>query len=277
MAVPTLKKIDIGNDRVISFRECGEGTPVVILHGLGGRSESWMPQYKALSDRYRVIGWDAPGYNESTEMAEMEPTLSDYVNIVKQFLDSLGLDYFHLVGHSVGTCLSAGIHKLHPEQLISLTLAEAVIGNGRSSKVDQDKAIMARASDFEELGIEGVARKKTPNSLSPNADPKAIETAVAFATKVKVPGHLKLAQALIRGNIFDFIAPLNCPGLIIAGSDDRSAPAEFVEQIADAYPGIDYQIIDGIGHQIAFEKPEIFVKLLRNHIDKAEDFGKATK
>ena len=129
----------------------------------------------------------------------------------------------------------------------------------------------------EELGIEGVARKKTPNSLSPNADPKAIETAVEFATKVKVPGHLKLAQALIRGNIFDFIAPLNCPGLIIAGSDDRSAPAEFVEQIADAYPGIDYQIIDGIGHQIAFEKPEIFVKLLRNHIDKAEDFGKATK
>ena len=92
---------------------------------------------------------------------------------------------------------------------------------------------------------------------------------MAFAAKVKVPGHLKLAGALIRSNIFDFVTPLACPGMIIAGSDDRSAPPEFVKQIADAYPGINHQMIDGIGHQIAFEKPEQFVNLLRNHLGAA--------
>ena len=269
MAVPELKTVGIGEDRVISYREAGTGVPVVILHGLGGRSDSWAPQYEALSDNYRVIGWDAPGYNESSEMPEDEPIIRDYAIIAKRFVDTMGLDRFHLVGHSVGTCLSAYFHMAHPEQLISLTLAEAVIGSGPDTKEKQDAAIAARTKDFADVGPEEVAKKKTPNSLSPNADPRAIQAAIAFAAKVKVPGHLKLAAALIRCNIFDFVTPLACPGMIIAGSDDRSAPPEFVRKIAEAYPGINHQTIDGIGHQIAFEKPEKFVSLLNKHLGAA--------
>lgn len=277
MPAPDLKTIDIGNGERISYREAGSGTPVVILHGLGGRSESWAPQYEALSDRYRVIGWDAPGYNDSSEMPQAEPLIPDYISVVKRFTDALGLDRFHLVGHSVGTVLAAGYHRLYGDQLISLTLAEAVIGNGGQPKDKQDAAIAARAKDFDEMGPAEVAKKKTPNSLSPNADPAIIEKAVQFAAQVKVPGHLKLAAALIRVNIFDHVAPLACPGLIIAGSDDRSAPPQFVKEIADAYPGINHQTIDGIGHQIAFEKPEKFVGLLRGHLDAADGSAQAAE
>ena len=49
MAIPKLKTVDIGQGRVISYREAGAGVPVVILHGLGGRSDSWVPQYETLS------------------------------------------------------------------------------------------------------------------------------------------------------------------------------------------------------------------------------------
>ena len=277
MAAPDLKTIDMGNGERISYREAGSGTPVVILHGLGGRSESWVPQYDALSDRYRVIGWDAPGYNQSSEMQQDEPLIPNYVPVIKRFVDALSLDKFHLVGHSVGTVLSAAFHQAHSDQLISLTLAEAVIGNGSQPREKQDAAIAARANDYAEMGPAEVARKKTPNSLSPNADPAVIEQAVQFASQVKVPGHLKLAAALIRVNIFDHVSPLACPGMIIAGSDDRSAPAEFVKQIADAYPGIAHHVIDGIGHQIALEKPEKFVGLLRDHLDAAESSAQAAE
>jgi len=277
MAAPDLKTLDIGDCRRISYREAGSGTPVVILHGLGGRSESWAPHYDGLADRYRIIGWDAPGYNDSSEMPEDEPLIPDYVKIIKRFTDALGLDRFHLAGHSVGTVLAAGFHQSYPEQLISLTLAEAVIGNGGQPRDKQDAAIAARRKDFEELGPAEVVRTRTPNSLSPSADPAAIEKAVQFAAQAKVPGQLKLAAALIRVNIFDHVAPLACPGLIVAGSDDRSAPPEFVKQIADAYPGITHHTIDGIGHQIAFEKPEKFVGLLRNHLDAAESSAQAAE
>ena len=77
MAVPELSKIDIGNGATISYREAGSGTPLVILHGLGGRSESWAPQYDGLADRWRVIGWDAPGYGGSSPFETDLPSVGE--------------------------------------------------------------------------------------------------------------------------------------------------------------------------------------------------------
>ena len=67
------------------------------------------------------------------------------------------------------------------------------------------------------------------------------------------------------------------PAVILHGLGGRSAPPEFVKQIADAYPGIAHHTIDGIGHQIAFEKPEKFVGLLRDHLDAAESSAQAAE
>jgi pimeloyl-ACP methyl ester carboxylesterase len=270
MALPELRTVEIGEGRRISYREAGSGAPVVILHGLGGRSESWQPQYDGLAGRYRVIGWDAPGYNESSEMPQDEPLIGDYVAVLTRFVDALGLERFHLVGHSVGTVMAAAFHQAHPDRLLSLTLAEAVIGSGTTPREAQDAAIAARKRDFETLGAAEVARTRTPNSLSPNADPAVIRRAIGFAAKVQVPGHLKLFAALIRGHIFDYVTPLACPAMIVAGSDDRSAPADLVRQIADAYPGIRHHVIEGIGHQIAMEKPQEFLGLLRDFLASAE-------
>ena len=114
MSAPELKKVNIGQNRVISYREAGKGPPVVILHGLGGRSESWVPQYEGLSRSNRIIGWDAPGYNLSSEMLEDEPKIPDYMEVLKRFTDALGLKKFHLVGHSVGTCIAAAFYQSYP-------------------------------------------------------------------------------------------------------------------------------------------------------------------
>lgn len=270
MAVPELKTIEIGGGQRISYREAGSGTPVVILHGLGGRSESWAPQYEGLADRWRVIGWDAPGYGESSEMPEAEPQIVDYMGMVDEFTDALGLEQFHLVGHSVGTCIAASFHQNHPDQLLSLTLAEAVIGNGADPVEKQDAAIAARIKDLADLGPEKMAELRTPNSLSANADPAAIAAAVEFARGMQVPGYTKLFVALVRANIFDFVCPLEVPAMIVAGSDDKSAPADKVAEIASAYPGIRHHVIDGIGHQIAFEKPHLFLELLRGFLTEVE-------
>jgi pimeloyl-ACP methyl ester carboxylesterase len=270
MAVPELKKIEIGGGRVVSYREAGSGTPLVILHGLGGRSESWAPQYEALAEKWRVIGWDAPGYGGSSEMPQDEPLIIDYMGVAKDFTDAMGLEDFHLMGHSVGTCIAAAFHQHYGDDLLSLTLAEAVIGNGADPKEKQDASIAARIKDLAELGPEKMAELRTPNSLSPNANPAAIAAAVEFAKGMQVPGYTKLFVALVRANIFDHATALECPAMIVAGSDDKSAPADKVAEIAAAYPGIQHHVIDGIGHQIAFEKPHLFVDLLRGFLTDAD-------
>ncbi|MEX2642926.1 MAG: alpha/beta hydrolase, partial [Acetobacterales bacterium] len=206
----------------------------------------------------------------SSEMPQDEPSIEDYAAVAVRFLDALGLDRVHLVGHSVGTVMAAALHKAHPGRLLSVTMAEAVVGSGRMPREAQDEAIAARKKDFETLGAAEVARARTPNSLSPNADPAVIQKAIEFAARVQVPGHLKLFVALIRAHIFDHVTPLACPAMIVAGSDDRSAPADLVKQIGDAYPGIRHHVIDGIGHQIAMEKPERFLGLISDFLASVE-------
>ena len=52
----------------IGFRQTGNGnkTAIVCLHGIGSNSSGYQAQLRELSDSYRVIAWDAPGYGDST-------------------------------------------------------------------------------------------------------------------------------------------------------------------------------------------------------------------
>jgi pimeloyl-ACP methyl ester carboxylesterase len=252
MSVPQLKHADIGDGRTISYREAGSGTPLVFIHGLGGRSESWTTQYDTFAARYCVIGWDAPGYGESTQPDSDDPGIPYYVDAAKRFLDALKLDRVH-----------------HGDRLLSLVLAEAVTGSGKDPADKRKAAVESRLKELDEMGAAGFAKARTPNSLSPRAQPEVIHRAVEFASRMNVAGYAKLFRALVGADMYGEVAPLTVPAMIIAGSDDRSAPPEIVKQIATAFPGIRHETIPGIGHQIAMEHPRRFNLLLDQFLGAA--------
>ena len=59
-----LKDVSI-DGRLIAYHEAGHGPPIVFLHGLGGNSQSWEPQFAAFSGGHRVVAWDMPGFGGS--------------------------------------------------------------------------------------------------------------------------------------------------------------------------------------------------------------------
>ena len=63
---------------VLTYSEAGEGTPLVLLHGIGSAARAFDDQLAGFSDRLRVIAWDAPGYGGSTCLAPEAPRASDY-------------------------------------------------------------------------------------------------------------------------------------------------------------------------------------------------------
>ena len=99
----------------------GRGEPVVFLHGLGGSRTSWEPQLAGLSNEFRCIAWDMPGYGAS---APVEPlTFAAIADAVARLLDAADVERAHLVGESFG-----GMHALHtalrhPERVARLVLA----------------------------------------------------------------------------------------------------------------------------------------------------------
>ncbi len=86
----------------IAWREAGDGAPLVLLHGLGSSSKSWVAQYDGLATGRRVIAWDCPGYGGSEDLAAARPSVADYAVALTHLLDALSLDDVDLLGHSMG-------------------------------------------------------------------------------------------------------------------------------------------------------------------------------
>ena len=133
-----------GGGSVFTYSEAGAGTPLVLLHGIGSAARAFDDQLAGLSDRLRVIAWDAPGYGGSTCLAPESPRANDYAAALGAMLDALGIPACHLVGHSLGTLIAASFAADHPERILSLTLASVAAGQARLPAAEREKALAQR-------------------------------------------------------------------------------------------------------------------------------------
>jgi len=77
----------------ISYRESGakDLPALVLLHGIGSTSAAWRLQYGPLSEQFRVIGWDAPGYGDSKPLPQEAPSAEAYAHALARLLEAHGV------------------------------------------------------------------------------------------------------------------------------------------------------------------------------------------
>ncbi len=120
---------------------CGptDGTPVLFVHGNGSSATFWEETMLALPDGYQAIALDLRGYGD-TEPLPVDATLgmADMVADIHSLVQTMGLDKFHLVGHSMGGGIVMKYAIAHPAKLRSLTLVDTMspYGYGGSKDVE---------------------------------------------------------------------------------------------------------------------------------------------
>jgi pimeloyl-ACP methyl ester carboxylesterase len=269
MAVPELKHINAGEFQ-ISYRERGNGPALFFVHGMGGGSGNWETQYDRFSDRYRVIGWDAPGYGGSSPFETDLPSVGDYIMVMAGFLGALGVEKAHLVGHSYGGIMVTAFNRAYPGRVLTLTLAQAVTGGGGEKDVKKREAgIKDRIEELEKLGVDDFARLHAPRSCSPDAKPEVVARGIEVTAAMNQAGYLRQFRSLRHANIFEWTAKPRVPAMIVSGEHDKTAGRNMVQDIADAMPGIRHHEIPGIGHMIYLEYPERFNALLEELLAEA--------
>ncbi len=118
----------------IHVREWGdpEAPAMVLLHGLRGYSGTWRNLASALSDRWRLIAFDARGRGESDWDADRNYYTDAYLADLEAVADTLGLDRFVLVGHSMGGTTSYCYAAKHPDRLNALVVEDITAGSSVS-------------------------------------------------------------------------------------------------------------------------------------------------
>lgn len=265
MALPESRHTLIDGRR-LAWREAGSGPALVFIHGMGGNARNWETQYARFSDRYRVIGWDAPGYGESDDWPTDDPSVADYVSAIGTLLDALDIGTAHMVGHSFGGTLMPAVQKAYPDRVASMVLAQPVIGSGPLGAAKQAEIIAARENLLAELGVAEYAKQHAPRSVAATADATTVAKGIEVTSWTRPKGHLAQWRAMARADIFQEIGATPCPATVIAGAGDKTASQAVVKRIAEAIAGARFVELPDVGHMIYLERPERFNRALEDHL-----------
>ena len=107
----------------ISYKELGNGPPVIFLHGIGGNHSNWYDQQSYISDNFTTIAWDARGYGDSDDY-NGPLNFSDFGEDLIRLLDARNISKAHFVGLSMGARILMDFFPKHRSRVATLILCD---------------------------------------------------------------------------------------------------------------------------------------------------------
>jgi pimeloyl-ACP methyl ester carboxylesterase len=223
------------------------GSPVVLVHGLGGRAEDWWNVAPVLSKAgFRVYMPDLLGFGRSQQPADFSYSVRDQAAVVVHFMDVLGIKQADVAGWSMGGWIAQLIASDDPQRVSRLILIDSV---GLNIKPSWDTNLFVPTSPHELDELDAL--------LMPN--PPSIPPFVArdYLRLFRRNGWVikrALATMLTGHDVTDNLLPqLKMPVLIIWGSLDQIAPVEQAQTMHHLIPQSEIQVIPGCGHMVPLQ------------------------
>lgn len=274
-----LKTVTLHGDRV-AYRDEGAGEVLLLVHGMGGSSNTWSGVIPLLATKYRVIAPDLLGHGES-DKPRGDYSVGAFAVLLRDLLDALDVARVTVIGHSLGGGIAmqfAHQHRQYCERIV-------LISSGGFGD-DVGRVLRLLSLPGSELVLPVIASR--PAILAGNALLALMGSSDRFKARPSLSNRDN-RQAFLRTlrSVVDFrgqaVTALNRPGfhgvlptLIISGDEDRVIPVEHAHAAHRILPDSELHIMPGVHHHPPTERPEAVARLIDDFVaTAAEDTPRA--
>ncbi len=253
----------------------GEGSPIVLVHGLGGAASNWVELAPELARDHLVLALDLPGHGGSSPLPAL-PNLEPFADRLALVLEREGAAPAVVVGHSLGCLVGLRLAIRRPDLVRGLVLCSAAGIGSTSRRARQALALSSLIQPGRLVAPfrERIARSAllraivwgswaTPDgtAVSPRATLGLLE-GPALHSDATSP-----AAALVEDDPRVDLEHVVCPCMFLWGARDPQVPIDDAFEYARRLRAR-LRTVAGAGHLVIFERPEASLDAIREFLDR---------
>ena len=238
----------------IAYHKTGKGPAIILIHGLGLRSESWIEQIKILKKDYTVYSIDLPGHGKSNILSQNNNTLKDYCSKITKFIKLNNINKPILIGHSLGALITIEIAGNNPNILKSGIAISSVYKRTKDAlRKVQKRAMEIKENPTEEVMVNKLIERWFGNSKSLRIEnySKFIKKLLLLNKKNNFEGYASAYDLFSRldGNSAKTVKNIKVPMLYITGEKDLNSTPSMSKKLANINDQ-KYAVIKGAKHMV---------------------------
>jgi pimeloyl-ACP methyl ester carboxylesterase len=242
------------------MRGAARGEPLLMLHGWGQSSLSFVGVASLLEERFRILTPDLPGFGFSEAPREAWGS-SDYARVVAELIKTAGFESAAVLGHSRGGTIALALATAYPELVKKLVIVASPI---------------VRLPP--EPGVRQASLRFTLLRRAARLAPPLRERLLAWGRQrfgsedYRSAGVLR--PTLVRVVNEDWrpaLASIRAPVLLIWGSEDTEVPLRVAEEAMTELADARLVTLEGAGHFPFLDQPEAFAEAVTSFLGREGD------
>lgn len=252
----------------LAYHKIGSGPPLVFIHGVGLRAESWAAQIDYFKSRFTVYALDLPGHGESDALQISDPDVQAYTDKITDFInEDIGQSSI-ICGHSLGALIALDLHQRYPKPCAAIAAISTIYQRGDEAfKAVKSRAKYIKDNPEVDLAISPIARWfEDVNSGQARVCRDMIESNSAAGYSAAYGAFAKN-----RGASADGIKSASVPLLFLTGETDYNSTPAMSEALAALSKMASAVIIKEARHMVLLTHAKETIGALDAFVKKAQD------
>ncbi len=232
---------------MVHYEALGRGRPIIFLHGWVGSWRYWINSMQIASTSFRAYALDLFGFGDSTKESKLY-SMDQQVNLLKRFLDEMGIGKVALVGHNLGALVGLSYMKQWPQTVDRMMAINCPIDYS---------SINARMRTAAVPELVDWLSTRTPEANAALSDASKVDLQAVSAS---------MAGLQANNNMFAGIRDLGVPCLFVYGSNDPAVTMPPQEK-TDSFPNHIHQVnLESAGHFPMIDNSTQFNRLMTDFL-----------